>query len=92
MMAEEEEEEEEEDDDDEEYGAIGGMLGKGSRSTRRKPAPLLLSPQQIQHNLTRTRTRAASIGSRRLIAITTACPYVMKTRRRNNSTYFYVQH
>jgi hypothetical protein len=24
------------DDDDDEYGAVGGMIGKGNRSTRRK--------------------------------------------------------
>jgi hypothetical protein len=32
------------DDDDDECGAIGGMLGKGNGSTRRKPAPVLLCP------------------------------------------------
>jgi hypothetical protein len=33
------------DDDDNDCGAIGGMIiGKGNRSTRRKPAPVLLCP------------------------------------------------
>jgi hypothetical protein len=35
--------------DDEE---IGGMIGRGNRSTRRKPAPVPLCPPQIPHNLT----------------------------------------
>jgi hypothetical protein len=39
-------------------GEIGGiMIGKGIRSTRRKPAPMLLYPPQIPH-AARTRTRA----------------------------------
>jgi hypothetical protein len=33
-------------------GAIGGMkIGRGNRSTRRKPAPAPLLPQQITHDL-----------------------------------------
>jgi hypothetical protein len=31
------------DDDDDECGTIGGMLGKGNGSSRRKPAPVLSS-------------------------------------------------
>jgi hypothetical protein len=31
-------------------GEIGGMMiGRGNRSTRRKPAPVLLCPSQIPH-------------------------------------------
>jgi hypothetical protein len=30
-------------------GEIGGMIGKGSRSTRRKPAPVPLCPPQTPH-------------------------------------------
>jgi hypothetical protein len=30
-------------------GEIGGMIGKGNRSTRRKPAPVPLCPPQIPH-------------------------------------------
>jgi hypothetical protein len=48
-------------------GEIGGMFGKGNRSTRRKPAPVPLCPQQIPH-VARMRTRAASVGSQRLTA------------------------
>jgi hypothetical protein len=38
------------------------ITGKGNRSTRRKP----LSPTQISNDLTWARTRAATVGSRRL--------------------------
>jgi hypothetical protein len=30
-------------------GETGGMIGKGNRSTRRKPAPLPLCPPQTPH-------------------------------------------
>jgi hypothetical protein len=34
-------------------GEIGGMMiGTGNRSTRRKPAPVAISPLQIPHDLT----------------------------------------
>jgi hypothetical protein len=45
-------------------GEIGGMIGRGNRSTRRKPAPLPLCPPQTPHA---ARTRAA-VGSQRLTA------------------------
>jgi hypothetical protein len=55
--------------DDDECGAVGGMrLGKGNRSTQRKPAPVSFWPQQIPHDLTWARTRTAAVGSRRLTA------------------------
>jgi hypothetical protein len=39
--------------DDDDYGAVGGMrVGRGNRSTRRKPAPVPLWPPQIPHDLT----------------------------------------
>jgi hypothetical protein len=41
---------------------IGGMIGKGNRSTRRKPAPVPLCPPQTPH-AARTRTQAAAVGS-----------------------------
>jgi hypothetical protein len=34
------------DDDDDECRAVGGMTGKGNRSTRRKPALVPLCPPQ----------------------------------------------
>jgi hypothetical protein len=48
-------------------GEIGGMIGRGNRSTRRKPASVLLCPPQTSHAV-RTRTRAAAVGSQRLAA------------------------
>jgi hypothetical protein len=48
-------------------GEIGGMIGSGNRSTRRKPAPVPLCPPQTPH-APRTRTRAAAVGSQRLTA------------------------
>jgi hypothetical protein len=52
---------------------IGGMIGRGNRSTRRKPAPVPLCPLQTPH-AARTRTLAAAVGSQRLTAWATACP------------------
>jgi hypothetical protein len=43
-------------------GEIGGMIGRGNRSTQRKPAPVPLCPLQTPH-AARTRTRAAAVGS-----------------------------
>jgi hypothetical protein len=54
--------------DGDECGAVGGVLGKGNRSTRRKPAPVPLCQPQIPLDLTRARTRAAALGSLRLTA------------------------
>jgi hypothetical protein len=48
-------------------GEIGGMIGRGNRSTRRKPTPEPLCPPQTP-NAARTRTRAAAVGSQRLTA------------------------
>jgi hypothetical protein len=62
-------------DDDEECGAFDGMrIGRGNRSTRRKPAPVPLCPSQIPHDLTWARTRASAVGSRRLTAWAMARP------------------
>jgi hypothetical protein len=36
--------------EDEEFG--GMMIGRGNRSTRRKPAPMSFYPPQIPHDLT----------------------------------------
>jgi hypothetical protein len=49
-------------------GEIGGMMiDRGIRSTRRKPAPVLLCPPQTPH-ADRTRTRATAVGGQRLTA------------------------
>jgi hypothetical protein len=46
--------------DEGDCGAIGGMkIGRGNRSTRRKPAPVPLCPPQIPHD----QTWAAVVGS-----------------------------
>jgi hypothetical protein len=46
-------------------GEIGGTIGRGNRSTRRKPAPMPLCPPQTPY-AARTRTRAAAVGCQRL--------------------------
>jgi hypothetical protein len=48
-------------------GDIGGMIGRGNRSTRRKPAPVPLCPPQTPHDVP-TRTRAVAVGNQRLTA------------------------
>jgi hypothetical protein len=54
---------------DGDYGVVGRMrIGRGNRSTQRKPAPVPLCPPQIPHDLTWDRTRAAAVGSQRLTA------------------------
>jgi hypothetical protein len=54
---------------DDECGPVCGMrIGRGNRSTRRKPAPMPLCPPQIPHDLTLARTQAAAVESRRLTA------------------------
>jgi hypothetical protein len=66
--------------DDDECGVVGGMrIGRGNRSTRRKPAPVPLCSPQIPHDLTWARTRAAAVGS---LSYGTAnlCKYVLQLR------------
>jgi hypothetical protein len=48
-------------------GEIGGMIGRGNRSTWRKPAPVPLCPPKPPH-AARMRTRAAAVESQRLTA------------------------
>jgi hypothetical protein len=62
------------DDDDDECGAVGVMISRGHWSSRRKYASVPLCPQQIQHNLSWARTRAAALGNRRLTARATLRP------------------
>jgi hypothetical protein len=53
--------------DEDECEAIGGIkIGRGNRSTQRKPAPAPLCPPQIPHDQTRARTRAATVGNQEL--------------------------
>jgi hypothetical protein len=52
---------------DDECGAVGEMrLGRGNRSTRKKPAPVLLGPPQLPHNL--GSNSGAAVGNQRLTA------------------------
>jgi hypothetical protein len=50
-------------------------IGRGSWSSRRKSASMLLCPPQIPHDLTWDRKRAAAVGSRRLTAWFMSWPY-----------------
>jgi hypothetical protein len=54
-------------------GEIGGMIGRGNGSTRRKSAPVPLCTPQTPH-AARMRTRAAAVGSQRLTTWATARP------------------
>jgi hypothetical protein len=58
--------------DDGEFGGI--KIGRGNRSTQRKPAPVPLCPPQIPLGQTRSRTRAAAVGSQLLTAWAMARP------------------
>jgi hypothetical protein len=63
---------------DDACGAVGGMrIGRGNRSTRRKPTPVPLCPPQIPRDLTWARTRVAAVGSRRLTASAITQPYIL---------------
>jgi hypothetical protein len=56
-------------------GELGGMkIGRGNRSTRRKPVPAPLCPPQIPLDKTRDRTRAAAVWNQRLTAWAMARP------------------
>jgi hypothetical protein len=60
-----------------EDGEFGGMkIGRGNRSSRRKPAPAPLCPPQIPLEQTRAQTRAAAVGSQRLTSWAMARPPV----------------
>jgi hypothetical protein len=48
-------------------GEIGGMIGRGNRSTWTKPAIVPVCPPQTPH-AARTRILAAALGSQRLAA------------------------
>jgi hypothetical protein len=50
------------------------LIGRGNRSTRRKPAPVPICPPQTPH-AARMRTRAAALGSQRLTAWAMARPF-----------------
>jgi hypothetical protein len=65
--------------DDGDCRATGGMkIGRGNRSTQRKPAQAPLCPPQIPHDLTRARTRAAAVGTLRSSLSMHAFLYIIK--------------
>jgi hypothetical protein len=75
--------------DDGEFGGI--KIGRGNRSTRRKPAPAPLCTPQIPLE-NRARTRAAAVGSRQLTAWAMArlslhlqCRRVSQTRKQREA-------
>jgi hypothetical protein len=81
--------EEEDDDDDDVYEceAVGGMIGRGSRSTRRKPVPVPLCPAQIPNDLTRTRTWTSAFASWRLTTgVTTLLTTYVYNKQTNKQT------
>jgi hypothetical protein len=62
-------------DDDDDCVAVDRMrIGRGNRSTQRKPTPVKLCPPQIPYELTLVRIRSAAVGSRRLTAWAMARP------------------
>jgi hypothetical protein len=60
------------------YRAAGGMrIGRGKRSSWRKPATIQLCPTQIPHDLAWDRTEAAAVGSRWLAVWAIARPRML---------------
>jgi hypothetical protein len=60
--------------DDYEGKAVGVMIGRGNRSTRRKPASLPLCPPQIPYDPTWARTRAVTVRTQRLTGLSYGAP------------------
>jgi hypothetical protein len=61
---------------DDERGAVSEMrIGRGNRSTQRKPAPVPLCPSQNPHDLTWAQTQATAVESQRLTAWAMAWPF-----------------
>jgi hypothetical protein len=58
-----------------ECGVSGMRIGRGNRSTLRKPAAVPLCPPQIPCDLTWARTGAAAVGNRQLTA---CCVHLVK--------------
>lgn len=66
--------------DDDKCGTVRGMLGRRNPNTRRKPAPVPLCPPQTPRNVTRARTRTATVVSRRLTSRATVRPLPLVIR------------
>jgi hypothetical protein len=67
--------------DDDECGAVGRMIGMGSRNTRWNSSTVLLCPLQITYDLTWVRTWEAAVSSRQLTTLDTARPKTMLITR-----------
>jgi hypothetical protein len=63
-------------------------IGRGSRSTWRKPALMALCPPKIPHDLTQARTLAAAVGTQGLTAWAMALPHVWCHFTWNQFKYF----
>jgi hypothetical protein len=61
-------------------GEIGGLIGRGNRSTRRKPAPVPLYPPQTPR-AARTRNRTA-VGSQRLLNTLTNTELLLRSQKK----------
>jgi hypothetical protein len=61
-------------------GAVHGMrIGRGNRSTQRKPLLLPLCPPQFSYDLTWYQTLATAVGSSQLTVFTLAQPVYRKS-------------
>jgi hypothetical protein len=49
---------------DDECGSVGGIIGKGNRSIRRKPAPVPICPTEMSYELNLVQTRAPRRGGK----------------------------
>jgi hypothetical protein len=67
--------------DEDDCGAIGGMkIGRGNRSTGRKPVPVPFVHHKSHMTWPELEPRAAAVGSQRLTAWATARPALLHTR------------
>jgi hypothetical protein len=67
-------------------------MGRGNWSTGRSPAPLLLCPPQIPHDVNCFRTRADAVGCRRLTPWATARPHSAVTEYYSLSQAWMMNH
>jgi hypothetical protein len=73
----------------EECGGVSGMrIGRGNRSSWRKPAPVPLCSSQIPQDRTLTGTSSAAVENLRLTALTMARPCIRSTLNSTNATSF----
>jgi hypothetical protein len=67
---------------------VGMKIGRGNRSTRRKPAPASLCPPQIPLDQTRARTRTAAVVSQWLSRTYVHSAHTAKIRQSECSLHF----